>query len=56
MSEKDVIFCSPSGNSYGQMIHITKKFIADHPEMEHLSTGVIGGAALAEAFPCRESK
>jgi Rap1a immunity proteins len=55
-SEKNAIFCPPLGNSYGQMIHITRKFIADHPEMEHLSMGVIASAALAEAFPCKESK
>jgi hypothetical protein len=55
-SDKNAIFCPPAGNSYGQMIHITRKFIADHPEMEHLSMWVIAGAALAEAFPCKESK
>jgi hypothetical protein len=55
-SEKNAIFCPPAGNSYGQMIHIARRFIADHPEMEHLSMGVIVGAALAEAFPCKESK
>src|ERR1700680_1487435 len=27
VSEKSVIFCPPPGNSYGQMIHIIKKFI-----------------------------
>lgn len=56
ISENNVIFCAPVGNSYGQMIHIIKKFIADHPEKEHLSTGIIAGAALADAFPCKESK
>ncbi len=55
-SEKDAIFCPPAGNSYGQMIHIARKFIADHPEKEHLATGAIVGASLAEAFPCKESK
>ena len=53
MTEPNVIFCAPEGNSYGQMIHIVKKFIPSHPEMEHLSTGTIAGAALAEAFPCK---
>src|SRR6266478_6443637 len=56
MGENNVLFCAPVGNSYGQMIHIIKKFIADHPEKEHLSTGIIAGAALADAFPCKESK
>jgi hypothetical protein len=55
-TEKNAVFCPPAGNSYGQMIHIARKFIADHPEMEHLSMGVIVAAALAEAFPCKESK
>lgn len=50
------IYCLPVGNSYGQMIRIIKKFIADHPEMEHLPTGSVAGAALREAFPCKESK
>jgi hypothetical protein len=50
------IFCPPAGNTYGQMIHIIKKFIADHPEKEHLPTGIIAGSALAEAFPCKENK
>lgn len=56
MTEPNVIFCPPTGNSYGQMIHIIKKFIAAHPEMEHQSTGTLAGAALAEAFPCKASK
>jgi Ssp1 endopeptidase immunity protein Rap1a len=56
MTEPNVIFCPPTGNSYGQMVHIVKKFIAVHPEMEHLSTGTIAGTALAEAFPCKASK
>lgn len=56
VGEKDVIFCPPEGNSYGQIIHIVKKFIADHPEKEHLTTGIIAAAALAEAFPCKDSK
>jgi len=54
VDEKNVIFCPPVGNSYAQMIHIVKKFIADHPEKEHVSTGVIAGRALADAFPCND--
>lgn len=50
------IYCPPVGNSFGQMIHIVKKFIADHPEKEHLSTSLIAGLALNEAFPCSEKK
>jgi hypothetical protein len=38
------------------MIHVIKKFIAGHPELEHLRTEGIASAALAEAFPCKESK
>lgn len=56
VSEKNLIFCPPTGNSYGQMIHIIKKFIVDHPDQEHLPMGIIAGAALAEAFPCKENK
>lgn len=52
----NTIFCPPVGNTYGQMIHIVKKFIADHPEKEHLPTDVVASAALADAFPCEESK
>jgi len=53
VSEKDYIFCLPEGNSAQQMVHITRKYIADHPEEEHLVTGVIVVAALHQAFPCR---
>jgi hypothetical protein len=53
---KNAIFCPPEGNSYAQMIQIIEKFIADHPEKEHLPKGIIASAALAEAFPCKESK
>jgi hypothetical protein len=56
VGEKNVIFCAPAGISVVQTIHITKKFIADHPEKEHVSTAVTVSVALAEAFPCKESK
>jgi hypothetical protein len=38
------------------MINIIRKFIADNPEKEHLPTVALAIAALAKAFPCRESK
>jgi hypothetical protein len=56
VNEKNFIFCPPVGNSYAQMVHIIKKFIADHPEIEHKATGAIAGAALGQAFPCKESR
>jgi hypothetical protein len=56
VSEKNVIFCAPAGISILQTIHITKKFITDHPEKEQVSTAVTASVALAEAFPCKESK
>lgn len=49
-------FCLLVGNNYGQMINIIRKFIADNPEKEHLPTVALAIAALAKAFPCRESK
>src|SRR5215470_13676442 len=53
VSEKDAIFCLPKGNSFQQMVHITRKYIAEHPEKEHLATAAIVLAALREAYPCR---
>lgn len=56
VDKKNAIFCLPVGNSYGQTLHVIEKFIADHPDKEHLSTDVIAVAALAIAFPCQASK
>jgi len=49
-----VRFCWPDGSSIRQAIHVIRKFIADHPEMEHLPTTVIAFRALSEAFPCHK--
>jgi Rap1a immunity proteins len=56
VEDKDTIFCLPVGNSTGQMLRIIKKFIADHPEKEHMQMRAIAFAALAVAFPCKDSK
>ena len=52
VSGRDAIFCIPHESSLKQMVHITQKYIADHPEEEHLSTGPIAAKALGQAFPC----
>ena len=52
VSEKDALFCLPQGNSVQQMVHMTLKYIVDHPEEEHLETDVIVLRALYQAFPC----
>jgi hypothetical protein len=50
--QKNFLVCLPEGNSYGQMIRILKKCIADHPEKEHELTEVLAVTALTAAFPC----
>jgi hypothetical protein len=56
VDRKHGIFCLPVGNTTGQMLRVIRKFIADHPEKEHLSMREIAFAALAVAFPCKDSK
>jgi hypothetical protein len=46
--------CLPQGNSFGQMVRVIKKFIADHPEEEHRGTEVLALWALEQAFPCKK--
>lgn len=53
---RNPIFCPPEGNSFQQMVHITRKYIADHPEEEHLPTGVVVVTALHQAFPCGDNR
>jgi hypothetical protein len=48
------LICLPEGNSYGQMIHVIKKYIADHPELEHVGTEALALLALKTAFPCKK--
>ncbi|SRR6266404_1578001 len=50
--DENEIFCSPEGNSFGQMVRVIKKYIADHPEHEHLLTELLAAKALQQAFPC----
>jgi hypothetical protein len=47
-------FCRPDELTPLQNVHIIRKFIADHPEMEHLPTQVVAMRALSEAFPCHQ--
>jgi hypothetical protein len=56
VDEKYRIFCPPVESSTAQNVHVVKKFIADHPEKEHVLTVVIAATALGDAFPCKESK
>jgi len=46
--------CFPVGNSFGQMLHVIKKYIDDHPEQEHLNTEFLAYSALMAAFPCQK--
>jgi hypothetical protein len=48
------LVCPPPGNSFGQMIHIVKKYVADHPELEHFGTETLALRALSAAFPCKK--
>lgn len=47
------VFCSGDQATVGQVVHITLKYIKDHPELEHLSAGQLAYSALTGAFGCK---
>jgi len=50
------LVCAPKGNSPNQMVQIVRKYLADHPEKEHIPMTMIATQALAGAFPCTDQK
>jgi hypothetical protein len=49
-------YCAPDSVTNGQSEEIVVKFIRDHPERAHLSTGTLFLAAMEKAFPCHHKK
>lgn len=49
------VICFPSGATIGQDMDIIVRYLRSHPEQRHLRAGVLAGAALGIAFPCRNS-
>ena len=45
--------CSGDQATAGQVVHITLKYIKDHPELEHLPAGQLAYSALTGAFGCK---
>jgi hypothetical protein len=46
------IVCWPTTITNIQLVHIIKKYIADHPEQENLGTNPEAFLAIRSAFPC----
>jgi hypothetical protein len=51
--QNDRIACLPTGVDYHQLVHIVRKYITDHPELEHNPTEGLAVLALQDAFHCR---
>jgi hypothetical protein len=47
------IACPPAGVDYYQIAHILRKYINDHPELEHNPTEGLAVLALQNAFQCK---
>jgi Ssp1 endopeptidase immunity protein Rap1a len=47
------ITCMATGVTNYQLVHIIRKYITDHPELEHNPTEGLAALALQSAFPCR---
>ena len=50
------LVCAPEGISPNQAVQIVRKYVADHPEKEHIPMTMIVAQALAGAFPCTDQK
>jgi hypothetical protein len=49
-------YCLPEGVTYGQIVDIVKKFMADNPDKTHWEASVIIHNAVLNAFPCATPK
>ena len=47
------VICQPNEVTLGQAGRIVWKYIHEHPERAHVTTGVLVEAALKKAFPCK---
>ena len=47
-----VIFCTPSGSTYGQYVDVVKRGLASHPEERQKMAASLVAKYLHEAWPC----
>jgi hypothetical protein len=50
---KNVTFCLPPEGTRGQNVRVFMKYLSDHPENLHESTGSLIIRAIHAAFPCK---
>jgi hypothetical protein len=48
--------CAPKESSRLQFIRIFRRYVSDHPELEHLDFAAVAQNALAQSFPCKNVK
>jgi Rap1a immunity proteins len=46
------VFCIPHGTTRIQLIKIFEKYSREHPELSHISFGMVAAKSLLGAFPC----
>lgn len=50
---KTLPVCLPENHTISQLGEIFYKYLANHPELRHLQTGVLAYKAMRKAFPCK---